>query len=83
MANEKTENGVQGFPYLKPPEKTTWEKVYTAIYDKSDNTILGRTPLSWGLAGRIKSYSEPVVAHKYTMAYKYTNVRIWRTSRVK
>lgn len=47
MANEKTENGVQGFPYLKPPDQTTWEKISTALYNKSENTILGRTPINW------------------------------------
>ncbi|KAK9753044.1 Sodium / potassium ATPase beta chain [Popillia japonica] len=48
MASEKTENGVQGFPYLKPPDKTFYEKLSTALYDKSENTILGRTPKNWG-----------------------------------
>ncbi|XP_022914206.1 sodium/potassium-transporting ATPase subunit beta-1-like [Onthophagus taurus] len=44
---EKDKNGVHAFPYMKPPEQTTWEKISTTFYNKSDNTILGRTGKGW------------------------------------
>lgn len=42
------ENGIYEFPYVKPPDKTKWETVRTAIWDSSTSQLCGRTPKSWG-----------------------------------
>lgn len=42
------DNGVAEFQFYCPENRTTWQSFKKAIYDKSSNQILGRTPKNWG-----------------------------------
>lgn len=42
------DNGVAEFQFYTPENRTKWESFKKAIYDKSSNQILGRTPKNWG-----------------------------------
>lgn len=47
--NQKdSDNGVAEFQFYAPENRTKWESFKKAIYDKSSNQILGRTPKNWG-----------------------------------
>lgn len=43
-----SDNGLTEFQFYQPDNRTKWENFQKAIYDKSTNQILGRTPKSWG-----------------------------------
>lgn len=45
---KNADNGVVEFQFYKPDNRTKWEAFQKAIYDKSSNQFLGRTPKSWG-----------------------------------
>lgn len=42
------DNGVAEFQFYTPENRTKWQSFQKAIYDKSTNQILGRTPKNWG-----------------------------------
>ncbi|XP_018325786.1 sodium/potassium-transporting ATPase subunit beta-1 [Agrilus planipennis] len=44
---EKTENGTFDFPYMKPPTKTTWETIKTALWNPDTKEVFGRTGKNW------------------------------------
>lgn len=42
------DNGVAEFQFYAPENRTKWQSIQKAIYDKSSNQIFGRTPKNWG-----------------------------------
>ncbi|XP_056642443.1 sodium/potassium-transporting ATPase subunit beta-1-like [Diorhabda sublineata] len=48
ISKKEPDNGVVEFQFYQPENRTKWEAFRKAIYDKSTNQFLGRTPKSWG-----------------------------------
>ncbi|CAG9835139.1 unnamed protein product [Diabrotica balteata] len=48
VAGKDGDNGAVEFQFYQPDNRTKWETFRQAIYDKSSNQFLGRTPKNWG-----------------------------------
>jgi len=48
MVEKDSGNGVKGFEFRSPTNRTKWEALQNAIYDPSTKQFLGRTGKNWG-----------------------------------
>ncbi|CAG9823487.1 unnamed protein product [Phaedon cochleariae] len=48
IAGKESDNGVVEFQFYRHENRTKWQNFKNALYDKSTNQILGRTPKNWG-----------------------------------